>query len=126
MADGGDRPETDITDPIPYGRVEHGVEHPQLIGGGTGIVNWMFRSRKTGRVTVAQLPNWPLAAWFLASVVTWLGHPQGWTRAFLVVLSSAALTLWAGDELLRGVNPFRRLVGLATLGWLVYSLLRLG
>ena len=86
----------------------------------------MFRSRKTGRVTVAQLPNWPLAAWFLASVVTWLGHPQGWTRAFLVVLSSAALTLWAGDELLRGVNPFRRLVGLATLGWLVYSLLRLG
>lgn len=99
---------------------------PELIGKGTGIMDWMFRSRKTGRITVVQLPNCRLAVWFLASVVMWLGHPQGWMRAFLVVLSSAALALWAWDEVLRWVNPFRRLLGLATLGWLVFSQVRPG
>jgi len=82
----------------------------------------MFRSRKTGRITLAQLPNWPLGVWLLASVVVWLTHPQGWVRVALVILSSVALTLWAGDEVFRGVNPFRRLLGLATLAWLVVSL----
>jgi hypothetical protein len=43
----------------------------------------------------------------------------------LVVLASAALALWAGDEVLRGVNPFRRLLGLAILAWLGFSLVRL-
>jgi hypothetical protein len=92
----------------------------------TGVVDWMFRSRKTGRITLAQLPNWPIGVWFLASVVTWLVHPQGWVRAVLVIVSSGALALWAGDEVLRGVNPFRRLLGLAVLGWLVFSLVSLG
>lgn len=78
----------------------------------------MFRSRTTGRITLAQLPNWLLAVWLLASAVMWLGHPQGWVHAVLVVLASAALALWAGDEVLRGVNPFRRLLGLAILTWL--------
>jgi hypothetical protein len=85
----------------------------------------MFRSRTTGRITLAQLPNWPLGLWLLTSLVMWLAHPQGWVRAVLVVLSSAALALWAGDEVLRGVNPFRRILGLATLGRLVFSLVRL-
>jgi hypothetical protein len=35
----------------------------------------MFRSRTTGRITLAQLPNWLLAVWLLASAVLWLGHP---------------------------------------------------
>jgi hypothetical protein len=43
----------------------------------------------------------------------------------LVVLASAAFALWAGDEVLRGVNPFRRLLGLAMLAWLGLSLVRL-
>jgi len=37
----------------------------------------MFRSRKTGRITLAQLPNWQLAVWLLVSAVMWLGHSQG-------------------------------------------------
>jgi len=45
-----------------------------------GFVGWMFRSRKTGRITLGQLPNWPLTLWLLASVVIWLAHPQGWLR----------------------------------------------
>ena len=95
-------------------------------GNRSGIVSWMFRSRTTGRITLVQLPNWLLAVWLLASAVLWLGHPWGWVRAVLVVLASAALALWAGDEVLRGVNPFRRLLGFAVLSWLVFSLVRLG
>ena len=86
----------------------------------------MFRSRKSGQITLAQLPNWALRLWLLASGVMWLVDPRGWVRVVLVVLSSATLALWAADELLRGVNPFRRLLGLAALGWLVFSLVRLG
>jgi hypothetical protein len=88
----------------------------------TGIVDWMFRSRKTGKITLAQLPNWSLTLWLLASGVLWLVHPQGWAQTVLVVIASAALAMWAADELLRGVNPFRRLLGFATLAWLVFSL----
>jgi len=91
----------------------------------TGFLDWMFRSRRTGRITLAQLPNWPLVVWLLAWPVMWLGHPQGWVRAVLAVLASAALALWAGGEVLRGVNPFRRLLGVITLAWLVLSLVRL-
>ena len=94
-------------------------------GNRSGFVSWMFRSRTTGRITLVQFPNWLLAVWLLASAVMWLGHPQGWVHAVLVVLASAALALWAGDEVLRGVNPFRRLLGAAMLAWLGFSLVRL-
>ena len=87
-----------------------------------GFLDWMFRSRNTGRITLGQLPNWPLVVWLLASAAMWLGHPQGRVRVFLVVLASAALVLWAGGEVLRGVNPFRRLLGVAVLAWLAFSL----
>ena len=99
---------------------------PELMEDRVEFLDWMFRSRKTGRITLAQLPNWQFAVWLLASAVMWLGHPWGWVRAVLVVLASAALALWAGDEVLRGVNPFRRLLGFAVLSWLVFSLVRLG
>jgi hypothetical protein len=89
-------------------------------------MDWMFRSRKTGAITLAQVPNWQLAVWLLASAVMWLGHPQGWVRGALVVLASASLVLWAGDEVVRGVNPFRRILGGAVLAWLAISLVRLG
>ena len=90
----------------------------------TSFADWMFRSRTTGRITLAQLPNWPLGVWMLASAVMWLAHPRGWVHAALVIVASAALALWAGDEVLRGVNPFRRLLGIAALAWLVFSLVR--
>ena len=86
----------------------------------------MFRSRKTGRISLAQLPNWQLVVWFLASAVMRLGNPQGWARDALAVIASAALALWAGDEVLRGVSPFRRILGGAVLAWLVFSLVRPG
>lgn len=96
------------------------------MGDRMGFVGWMFRSRKTGRITLGQLPNLPLLVWLLASVVIWLAHPQGWLRVVLSVLASTALALWAVGEVLRGVNPFRRLIGATILAWLVYSLVGRG
>jgi hypothetical protein len=92
----------------------------------TGFLNWMFRSRKTGRITLAQFPNWQLLVWLLASAVMWLGHPRGLLQNVLRILAPAALALWAGDEALRGVNPFRRLLGVAVLAGLIFSLVRTG
>jgi hypothetical protein len=40
------------------------------------------------------------------------------------VLAAASIAVWAADEILRGVNPFRRLLGGAVLGWLAYRLAR--
>lgn len=92
----------------------------------TGFLNWMFRSRRTGRISLGQLPNWQLMVWLLASAVMRLGNPQGRARDVLVIIASSALALWAGDEVLRGVNPFRRILGGAVLAWLVFSLVRPG
>jgi len=62
----------------------------------------MFRSRTTGRITLAQLPNWLLAVWLLASAVMWLGHPQGWVHAVLVVLASGRPRLGGSRAVGRG------------------------
>lgn len=113
-------PETFEKDVHPKRRA---LKAPAPLGDDRGFVDWMFRSRKNGRITLVQLPNWPLGVWLLASVVMWVGHPKGWVGGSLSVLASAALALWSADELVRGVNPFRRLLGAAVLASLVFSVM---
>ncbi len=73
-------------------------------------LDWFFRNRETGRITIAQWPN--IALWvFIAArlvhlFVEW--EPLQW-------IALVALLLWAFDELFRGVSPFRRLLGLGVL-----------
>jgi hypothetical protein len=55
----------------------------------------------------------------------WLRH-SGSSSASLVGRAGAALALWAGDEVLRGVNYFRHLLGVAMIAWLGLALVRLG
>jgi hypothetical protein len=74
---------------------------------------------------VAQAPNWPLIVWAAATAGLWLARPHGWPRDASRVIAAVALALWASDEVLRGVNPFRRMLGGAVLGWLGFSLVRL-
>ena len=78
---------------------------PELTENRKGFMDWMFRSRKTGRITLTHLPNWQLAVWLLASAVMWLGHPQGWVRGVLVVLASVALALWGATRYCVGGIP---------------------
>ena len=75
--------------------------------------DWMFRSRQTGRITVAQRPN--IALWiFLSTVVLrWIVRHGSWVHAALAWIAAGALGWWALDEVIRGVNPWRRLLGLA-------------
>jgi hypothetical protein len=84
-------------------------------------LGWLFRDRRTGRIVIAQLPNIPLLVWFGTSVLGWLLNPHGRWGTVLEVTSAAALVVWAGDEIVRGVNPWRRILGATVLGFVVVS-----
>ena len=88
------------------------------------MIDWLLRDRRTGSWTLVQVPNAPLLVWVVASVVRWLAHPSGGVRTALDVVATVALVIWAGDELLRGVNPARRILGGVVLVLLVASRVR--
>ena len=90
----------------------------------SGFIDWMFRSRRTGRISLVQFPNLPLIVWFLTSAADRLGLVEGQGGNVLRIIAAAALVLWAVGEIVSGVNPFRRLLGLAVLLWMVFT--RLG
>lgn len=87
--------------------------------------DWLFRNRETGAITVAQWPNLPL--WlFLGTTLAGLpADPQGTAGTALRLAAAAFLAWWAADELVRGVNPWRRILGAGVLAWLVLRLARL-
>ena len=62
---------------------------------------------------IIQFPNIPLIVAFLAGEVTHLAPSS--THADAAAISYLALTIWAYEELIHGVNWFRRLLGLAYL-----------
>jgi hypothetical protein len=78
-------------------------------------VDWLFRNRQTGRITIGQFPNAPLWLFLIAGALRSLIDPAGWPGTALRVTATTALLWWATDELLRGVNPWRRLLGGAVL-----------
>ena len=86
---------------------------------GASVVDWWFRSRETGRITVAQFPNLSLGIYVVAWATRKVLGPAGTLDTILAVVASAALLWWAFDEIIRGVNPFRRVLGGAVLGWMV-------
>ena len=70
----------------------------------------MFRSRETGRVVIAQFPNVPL--WiFLGTVVVRAFVETGAPRTAVDWVAALSLGVWALDEVVRGVNPWRRVLG---------------
>jgi hypothetical protein len=76
---------------------------------------WLFVNRRTGRITVAQWPNVPLWIYLGLTLAERAGRPTGTVQTALRVLADIALLFWALDELARGVNPFRRILGSAVL-----------
>lgn len=87
-----------------------GVGDPSIL---RSVFEWFFRDRRTGRILVAHLPNLAILLWF-ATVLARQFTAQG-TSAETLLAWAGSLTLgwWAVDELTRGVNPWRRLLGLA-------------
>ena len=86
-------------------------------------IDWLFRNRQTGEITIAQMPNAPLIVFLVAVVVRLLFHPSGTLGTVVSAVATVALIVWAGDEVLRGVNPWRRLLGCGVLAFTLVGLL---
>lgn len=82
---------------------------------------WVFRSRATGRVSVAAWPNLTLWVWIATAVTRRLPSVRGRAEAVLVLIGTGALVAWAVGELWHGVNPWRRLLGFGVLVGVVIS-----
>ncbi|MEZ5382937.1 MAG: hypothetical protein R2754_14225 [Microthrixaceae bacterium] len=78
-------------------------------------LSWWFRSRESGEITIAQAPNPPLWIFLAATAGRWVSpEDSGWADAFFWI-ATAGLAWWAADEVVRGVNPWRRALGAAGL-----------
>jgi hypothetical protein len=81
--------------------------------------DWLFRSREDGRIVVAQWPNLSLVVFGICEIVEQLAHPGGVARGLVDWIGRAALAWWSIDEIVRGVNPFRRVLGVVVLARVV-------
>jgi hypothetical protein len=79
------------------------------------FLDWCFRSRVTGRITIAQNPNTALWLFIAASAASWILKPQGRLEVGLKLVALGSAVFWATDELARGVNPWRRALGFSVL-----------
>jgi hypothetical protein len=87
------------------------------------VVDWFLRDRRTGRIVVAQWPSIALAVWLAASAAGALLDPSRRWGAALRLVATLALGWWAGDEIARGVNPWRRTLGAVVFVGLLVPLL---
>jgi len=87
-------------------------------------IDWCFRSRITGRLTLIQYPNAALWTFLVATVIHRLTSGAGAPARTSNVIATAALGWWAVDEIVRGVNPWRRMLGLGGLAFAALRVLR--
>lgn len=85
------------------------------------LVDWTFRDRHSGRIVVAQRPNALLMTWLTATAIGFLARPSGHWGTGLSIVAATALTAWAADEIARGANPWRRMLGAGVLTALLLS-----
>lgn len=87
-------------------------------------VDWMFRDRTTGQIVIGQWPNLALWVFIVARAVRAVVDRSGDVRTVASVVGTVAVLVWAIDEVVRGVNPWRRImgtvVGVATVVGLVW------
>jgi hypothetical protein len=79
------------------------------------VLDWCFRSRETGRITIAQFPNVSLGIFLVTVVARWFVPDDSGARVWLTWVGLAALAWWSIDEVVRGVNPWRRVLGVGGL-----------
>ena len=77
------------------------------------VGDWLFRDRRSGRIVVVQLPNLALWLWIATLVIRRLVDAGSVAQEVLEWAGHLALGWWAIDESVRGVNPWRRSLGLA-------------
>jgi hypothetical protein len=84
--------------------------------------DWLFRNRETGAITVFQPPNFSLWIFIVAVVGRRVSASGTAPHTAAEWIATAALAWWALDEIGRGVNPWRRVLGFAILASLLVSL----
>lgn len=82
---------------------------------------WLFQNRETGAITIAQMPNLLLWVVIAASALDWILPFDARRHVALEIIIKGGLCLWALDEVLRGVNPWRRCLGLAVLAYVLLT-----
>jgi hypothetical protein len=75
----------------------------------------MFVNGRTGGLTVAQWPNVALSVSIALSITRRFIIQKEAPETTLGLLSAVAMIVWAVDEFVRGVNPFRRILGFVAL-----------
>lgn len=84
------------------------------------MIDWLFRNRRTGEITIAQFPNLSIGIFLVTAFVRFAVSPTGTSATILDLIATGALLWWGVDEIVRGVNPFRRMLGTAVvLGQLI-------
>ena len=87
------------------------------------FLQWFFRNRETGAITIAQWPNLVLWIAIVAGALLWIWPAAGKAGVGLTMVLKGALIIWAVDEIVRGVNPWRRCLGAAVAVYEVTTLL---
>jgi hypothetical protein len=85
--------------------------------------DWWMRSRETGKITIGQAPNLSQKLFQRFTLIGVL-LPRGRARGILGEFAVVSLAWWSVDEIVRGVNPFRRVSGAFALASLAFLALR--
>ena len=83
--------------------------------------DWFFRDRTTGAIVIGQFPNWSLWTWFATLLIRLVLRPTGPVGDVVQWIGTLALLWWAGDEIVRGVNPWRRTLGTVVAAFTVWG-----
>jgi uncharacterized membrane protein YeaQ/YmgE (transglycosylase-associated protein family) len=75
------------------------------------VGDWLFRSRTTGAITVAQVPSPLLVGFLVVTLARWVLPLSGRVHDVVGDVALALLAGWSLDEIIRGVNPWRRILG---------------
>lgn len=84
--------------------------------------DWLFRDRETDQIVLGQFPNPSLFIAMGLFAARWLASVAGASDAVVQALDwgfTAVILWWAGRELLQGVNPFRRILGVAVIVFVI-------
>jgi hypothetical protein len=87
------------------------------------VLQWFFRNRQTGAITVAQAPNLVLWIVIVAAVARWIWPSEGTLSLACTAVVTGGVIIWAVDEIVRGVNPWRRCLGTAVLAYELTTIL---
>lgn len=86
------------------------------------VLDRIFRDPDTGKLTVVQLPNLPLAIFLVATLGRIAFHPSGTAATAVSVVGTVALGWWSVGEIGWGDSLFRRVLGGVVLAGLVARL----